>query len=329
LGPPEAWRACRYDEQEVEMRGSSFGSAMDRRAALLAVGSAAVCYSGSSAGAQPREPDFPVPAGACDCHVHVYDPRFSYLPDARLRPTNATVRDYQREVQAALRTTRAIFVTPSTYGTDNRCLTDALSQLGDQARGVAVVDPDIATSELQRLHDAGVRGVRVHLPKEKLIALSNRLHLLGWHMEFYLPGETLVDMQDTLMSLPTPIVVDHLGHLREPQALQSPAFRTVRKLLDKGQCWIKCSAPYIDSKIGPPDYPDSSILAKAYIAAAPERCLWASNWPYPDITAGKNPVPRPDTLPFLNLFDRWVTDTRLREQILVSNPESLYGFRGV
>jgi predicted TIM-barrel fold metal-dependent hydrolase len=302
-------------------------NAIDRRAALLAVGSAAVCCGVSSADAQPRKPDFSVPDGACDCHVHIYDPRFPYQPNARLRPTDATLADYKSEVQSVLRTTRAIFVTPSTYGTDNRCLTDALAQCGGSARGVAVVDPGITPAELGKLHDAGVRGVRVKLPKEQLVALSHRLHPLGWHMEFYLPGDTLIGMEETLRSLPTPIVLDHLAHLREPQAQKSPAFKTVRRLLDAGNCWIKCSGPYIDSTIGPPDYPDSSELAKAFIAAAPERCLWATNWPFPDITAGEKRVPRPDALPFLNLFGRWVTDTGLRKQILVSNPEALYGFQ--
>jgi D-galactarolactone isomerase len=308
------------------MRFASFGSVIGRRAALLTLGSVAVCYDSFKVSAQSREPEFSIPAGACDCHVHIYDPRYPYQPNARLRPTNATLGDYRREVQAVLRTTRAIFVTPSTYGTDNRCLTDALAQSGSDARGVAVVDPGISALELEKLHDAGVRGVRVNLPKEQLIELSHRLNPLGWHMEFYLPGDALVGMEDTLMSLPTPIVLDHLAHLREPQALQSAAFRTVRKLLDTGHCWIKCSGAYIDSKIGPPEYPDSSELAKAYIAAAPERCLWATNWPFPDVSAGEKPVPRPDTLPFLNLFGRWVSDTRLRHQILVSNPETLYGF---
>lgn len=144
--------------------------------------------------------------------------------------------DYRREVQAVLRTTRATFVTPSTYGTDNRCLTDALARCGKDARGVAVVDPGISNSELQQLHDAGVRGVRVKLPKAELVALSNQIHELGWHMEFYVPGEELADMEETLMSLPTPIVLDHLAHLREPHALQSLAYGTVRRLLDTGHC---------------------------------------------------------------------------------------------
>jgi len=293
---------------------------------LRMIGALALAGGARAARAAPREPEFAVPAGACDCHAHIYDQRFPYTPNARLRPTGATVADYRHEVQSALKTSRAILVTPSTYGTDNRCLTDALGQFAGAARGVAVVSADVEIAELRQLHAAGVRGVRVNLPKDQLIALSARLHDMGWHLELFVPSDKLVEMEETLLSLPIPIVLDHLAHLPEPDAVRSKGFKTVRKLLDSGRCWIKLSGAYIDSRIGPPDYPDSSELAKAYIAAVPERCLWATNWPFPDISAGPNPVPRPDSLPFLNLFGRWVSDADLRRQILVINPERFYGF---
>jgi D-galactarolactone isomerase len=305
------------------MVGSPCDSPISRRHAVGAIGALVVA---GGAGADVRKPAFAVPAGACDCHAHIYDPRFPYMPNARLQPAHATLADYQREVQSVLTTGRAVFVTPSTYGTDNRCLTDALGQLGGTARGVAVVSPNVGLAELRQLHAAGVRGVRVNLPKDALVALSRRLHEMGWHLELFVPGDKLVEMEDTLLSLPIHIVLDHLAHLAEPDALRSQAFKTVLRLLNTGRCWIKCSGAYIDSHLGPPDYPDSSEVAKAYIAAAPERCLWATNWPFPDISAGPKAVPRPDALPFLNLFGRWVPDAKLRQQILVANPENLYGF---
>jgi predicted TIM-barrel fold metal-dependent hydrolase len=301
-------------------------TSMQRRLVLRSIGGLALAGTARGARAASGEPDFAVPAGACDCHAHIYDPRFAYAPNARLRPAHASVADYRREVQSRVRTSRAIFVTPSTYGTDNRCLTDALAQLAGAARGVAVVSAEVDLAALRQLHAAGVRGVRVNLPKDQLIALSTRLHDMGWHLELFVPGERLVEMEATLLSLPVPIVLDHLAHLPEPDATRSEGFKTVRRLLDTGRCWIKCSGAYIDSRIGPPDYPDSSQLAKAYIAVAPERCLWASNWPFPDISAGAKQVPRPDVLPFMNLFDAWVPDANRRRQILVTNPENLYGF---
>lgn len=293
-----------------------------RRDVLVGLSAAAVAGPAFAA----DKPDFAVPDGACDCHVHIYDSRFAYKPEARLKPKPGDVPDYRRSVQQRLHLSRAISVTPSTYGTDNRCNLDALAQFHGTARGVGVVAPDVRDAELKALNDGGIRGVRVAYPKEQLVALSHRLHELGWHMEFFLSPERTVALEPVLLSLPTPVVIDHLGHVAEPDGMKSAAYRTVRKLLDGGRAWIKVSGAYIDSKDGPPDYPDSSAVAKSYIAAAPERCLWASNWPMPDVTAGPNPKPRPDALPFFNLFGRWVPDAGLRHRILVENPESLYGF---
>jgi len=295
---------------------------MDRRDVIGGLAGAAVAGPALAA----DKPDFDVPDGACDCHAHIYDSRFPYKPDAALKPKPGDVIDYRHTVQWRLRLSRAITVTPSTYGTDNRCTLDALKQFAGNARGVGVVAPDVSDAELKALHDGGVRGVRVAYSGAQLTALSHRLHELGWHMEFFLPPERTVALEPVLLALPTPVVIDHLGHIAEPDGMKSAAYRTVRKLLDGGRAWIKVSGAYIDSKAGPPDYPDSSAVAKSYIAAAPERCLWASNWPFPDVTSGVDPRPRPDALPFFNLFGRWVPEAKLRHRILVENPERLYGF---
>jgi predicted TIM-barrel fold metal-dependent hydrolase len=294
----------------------------DRRSVLGGISSLAIAGPALAA----DKPDFEVPDGACDCHLHLYDPRFPYMPNARLRPVNATVSDYRIQVERRLRTSRQVAVTPSTYGRDNRCLVDGLKQFNGTARGIAVVAPDVSDDELKALHAAGVRGVRVNYPKEQLIALAKRLHEVGWNMEFFTASNRLPDMEETLAALPTPVVLDHLAHIAEPEGLDSAGYKTVRRLLDRGNTWMKCSGAYIDSKQGPPDYADSSAVAKSYIAAAPERCLWATNWPFPDISAGANAVARPDALPFFDLFGRWTPDVKIRHRILVENPEALYGF---
>jgi predicted TIM-barrel fold metal-dependent hydrolase len=300
---------------------------MDRRGLLGGMAGTAMAAPVWAAGAGgANKPDFAVPDGACDCHVHIYDRRFPYKPDAALKPKPGDVADYRRSVQARLRTSRVVCVTPSTYGTDNRCMLDALKQFRGAARGIAVVRPDVPDGELKALHAGGARGVRVNYPREQMLALSRRLAPLGWNMEFFVPGDRLPAMESMLLELPTPIVFDHLGHIGEPDGMTSAGYRTVRKLLDTGRAWMKLSGAYIDSKLGPPDYPDSSAIARSYIAAAPERCLWASNWPMPDVTAGAHPRPRPDALPFFDLFGRWVPDAALRRRILVENPEKLYGF---
>lgn len=296
---------------------------VDRRDLLC--GLSAACAA-APAFAAADAPDFAVPDGACDCHAHIYDRRFPYKADARLKPEPGDVPDYRRSVQARLHTSRVICVTPSTYGTDNRCMLDALAQFQGTARGVAVVPADVSDAELQALHAGGTRGVRLNYSRDQMLALSRRLAPLGWNMEFFVPGEQLPAMESMFLELRTPIVFDHLGHIAEPDGMNSAGYRTVRKLLDTGRAWVKVSGVSIDSKMGPPDYPDSSAIAKSYIAAAPERCLWASNWPMPGVTAGPNPQARPDVLPFLDLFGRWVPDAALRHRILVENPEKLYGF---
>jgi D-galactarolactone isomerase len=302
---------------------------IDRRSVLAGISGVALAGTEllKEAVAAQDKPDFEVPDGACDCHIHLYDPaRFPFVEGARLRPANASVSDYRQQVQQRLRTPRVIAVTPSTYGTDNRCMADGLKQFNGAAQGIAVVPANVSDDELKALDAAGVRGVRVNYPKEQLIALSHRLHALGWNMEFLPSAANLPAMEETLLALPTPVVLDHLANVPEPDGVNSAAYKTVRKLLDNGNCWMKVSGAYIQSKDGPPDYADSSAVAKSFIAAAPERCLWATNWPFPDISAGANAVARPDALPFFNLFGRWVPDARLRQRILVENPEKLYGF---
>lgn len=272
---------------------------------------------------------FDVPPGACDCHHHIYDPRFPTLPGAKLTPPPATVSDY-RQLQRKLGTTRDVIVTPSAYGTDNRCLLDALQQIGDSARGIAVIDTTISDSELEKLHHAGVRGIRVLFGRTNPVQpsdiepLAQRIKTLGWQMQFYMPAPQLAALSDVLVKLPTTVVIDHMGHIPQPQGQNSAAYKTVRRLLDSGNGWVKVSGAYMDTQLGPPDYADTSAIAKSYIAAAPERVVWGSNWPHPAAQAGETPLP--DDMILFNLLKDWAPSPALREQILVKNPEVLFGF---
>ena len=292
----------------------------DRRTVLAGLSAAAVAGTARAA-------DFAVPDGACDCHHHIYDPRFPYAKNAMLKPPPATVADYRRQVQKPLGVTRNIAVTPSTYATDNACLVDALGQFGVNARGVAVVHADVAQAELKRLHDAGVRGVRIQFGRgpivgsEEIMPLAKHVAPLGWHMQFNLTGpKDYLSLADTFQALPCTLVFDHLAHQAMPLDRNSAHYKLMRRLLDSGHSWMKLSSPYTDSKIGPPAYPDVSVLARDYAAHNPERMLWASNWPFPDI-GGKG-----DPLAFLNILQNWVPDAAVRHRILVENPEKLYGF---
>ena len=272
-------------------------------------------------------PKLKAPANSCDCHMHIYDARFPADPGATLRPADASVDGY-RLLQKRIGTTRNVVVTPSTYGTDNRVTLDAMAKFGATARGVAVVNASVTDAELKRLADLGVRGIRFNLVQagattvEMLEPLSKRVNALGWHVQIHMLGDQIVKIEDLLDKLPSPIVFDHLGRIPQPAGTDHPAFGVIRKLIDKGRTWVKLSGAYQDTKVGPPSYADTSKLAQAYAKAAPERMVWASDWPHP--TQKENEKANDAVL--FDLLTEWVPDNAARQRILVENPATLYGF---
>jgi D-galactarolactone isomerase len=281
----------------------------------------------NSTGSTP--PRFSVPSGACDCHHHIYDDRFPVSPHWRQGfPPGATVADY-RLLQRRLGTARSVVVQPSTYGIDNRCLVDALGQLGSASRGVAVVDADVKDAELRALHDAGVRAIRVNFVSaqtwgtttpEMLVTLATRVSPIGWHVQILITADQIVAQERVIRSLPTKVVIDHLGRIPQPEGIRHPAFAAVCRMLDDGRTWVKVTEPYEDSKLGPP-YADSSQLARAYVRAAPERILWGTDWPQPTQRETK-----PDDSLLVDLLTDWASDEGTRRRILVDNPAELFGF---
>ena len=271
-------------------------------------------------------PKTKAPANACDCHMHIYDSRFPVAPNATLRPPDALPADYKL-LQKRIGTTRNVVVTPSTYGTDNSATLDGMAKLGSTARGVAVVDTSVTDAELKRLDGLGIRGIRFNLVQagattvEMLEPLSKRVNDLGWHVQIHMKGEQIAKIEDVLLRVSSPIVFDHLARLAQPAGVNDPGFATVRKLIDKGRTWVKLSGAYQDTKVGPPTYADTIPIAQAYIKAAPERMVWASDWPHPTEKDNK-----PDDSVLFDLLAQWAPDEATRNRILVQNPESLYGF---
>ena len=297
-------------------------------AAATAASSISVC--GASAQQVPystgtEAPKLKAPANACDCHMHIYNANYPVAPSATLKPPDALVADYKL-LQQRLGTSRNVVVTPSTYGTDNRVTLDAMAQIGATARGVAVVDTSVSDSELKRLNDLGVRGIRFNLVQagattvEMIEPLSKRINDLGWHIQIHMKGEQIAGIEDLLLRVPSPIVFDHLGRLAQPNALDNPGFKTISKLIDKGKTWVKLSGAYQDSKVGPPNYSDTIPVARAYIKAAPQRVVWASDWPHP------TEKEKPDDAALFDLLAEWAPDPTSRMLILVQNPATLYGF---
>ena len=227
--------------------------AIARRALLKGMGAMTIIAGGSRAvlgqtpapwSAGSEAPKLKAPADACDCHMHIYDHRFPVAPNAKLRPADATVDDY-RLLQKRLGLTRNVVVTPSTYGTDNSVTLDAIAKLGAAARGVAVVDTSVSDAELKRLDGLGISGIRFNLVQsgattiEMLEPLSKRVDALGWHVQIHMLGDQILQTQDLLQRLPSPIVFDHLARIPQPAGVDHPAFAFVRKLIDKGRTWVK------------------------------------------------------------------------------------------
>ena len=263
--------------------------------------------------------------GACDSHVHVYDQRYPIGPSAVLTPSDASAAEY-RAVQSALGLDRVVFVQPTTYGIDNRCQLAAVAEFGDAARAVVVIDHTTTDDELAGLTSLGARGARFHMlpggavPWEIMRPVAELIAGYGWHIQLQLNGRELTERLDALLSLPTPIVVDHVGRFMPPVEPEDSAFRALLTLLDSGRCWVKLSAPYESAHEGAPDYPTVAALAHRLLAHAPERMLWATNWPHP----GKVEPPTPSQL--AELRDAWLSTDKLRRMVLVDNPAEVYGF---
>jgi D-galactarolactone isomerase len=313
------------------------GNRVDRRSVLKAMSAAAavgvVAAQPQRAAAQQvkwsagtEAPKLRAPAGAADCHHHIYDAKYPADPRSTLRPGDASVEDY-RALQRRIGTSRNVIVQPSTYGTDNSCTLDALVAFGPTARAVAVVDTTVSDAELKRMNGLGVRGIRFNLAQagattpEMIEPLSKRVNELGWHIQINAPAAKIMEIKDILNRVPSPIVFDHLGHIPEPEGTAHPLFGVVLALIDKGKTWVKLSGAYADTKIGPPSYSDSSAVARTYVQKAPERLVWGTDWPHPSERDNK-----PDDAILFDLLLDWAPEEGVRNRILVQNPEALYGF---
>jgi len=212
---------------------------------------------------------------ACDCHVHVYEVGHPEAPTATAPPPNAPLSDYLT-VRNAMGTDRIVLVQPTAYGTNNGCLLKARIELGDRARGVAVVDTGVCDTDLDRLTRAGVRGNRFQmlpggaLPWEILEEMAARVVAFGWHVQLQMDGRRLPERVEVLSRLPGRLMIDHTGKFPQPVPIDDPSFRCLLRLLESGKVWVKLPAPYETSKFSPPHYDDVSRLARALVQASPD-----------------------------------------------------------
>src|SRR5215475_13737705 len=295
----------------------------------------------------PKDPhsstpvQFDVPQKACDCHVHVFGDasRFPFAESRTYTPESASAAELLA-THRALHISRAVIVQPSVYGTDNSCTLDAMKQYGSGARGIAVLPSAIPATALDNLERAGIRGVRINLGTAGDTNLADARHRFKsaieqiqgrkWHVQVYATLPVIAGLSDLVLASPVPVVFDHFGGAKAALGLQQPGFDKLLQLVQSGKGYVKISGAYRASSSAP-DYPDLGPLARALIAANPQRVLWGSDWPHPDTGSGRrpsdvSPLLRVDDGHLLNLLVSWVPDATLRKTILVDNPATLYAF---
>lgn len=278
----------------------------------------------------PMTPRLPVPPGACDTHMHIYGPPSLYplaaTAGGKAPPVGADVAAY-RGLMVRLGLQRVVVVQPSAYGADNACTMDAVAELGECARAVVVVTPATPDAELARLHAAGARGARFYMmagaPQgwDALAPVAARIAPLGWHVQLQFDGTELPAREAAIRALPCQVVIDHLGRFHPPVPPERQPMRALLRLLETGRVWLKASAPYNSSLTGPPEYADVTAIARAAIGTAPDRVVWASNWPHPN----RPPYPLEEAA-LLDLLGQWTPDDATRRRILADNAARLYGW---
>jgi predicted TIM-barrel fold metal-dependent hydrolase len=267
----------------------------------------------------PRPPPL-----SCDCHIHVFGPfaRYPLDPARKYTPEQATLQDYLK-VASALGLGRVVFVQPSVYGTNNSCQLDAIRDLEKYARGVAVVDDSTSDEDLEKLCGSGFVGARLNLAREanldSLERLAARVKDMHWHLQLHLPGSVLPEIADRLLALPVDFVIDHFGRVDAHEGLEQPAFQALLHLLDSGKGWVKLSAPYRIDLDGPP-YRKAAPFARELVKRFPERLVWGTDWPHPDVAV------MPEDGDLLDALFECVPDEAVRHRILVDNPAKLYRF---
>jgi predicted TIM-barrel fold metal-dependent hydrolase len=274
-----------------------------------------------------RKPALKVPPLACDSHAHVLGPptKYPYVPNRSYTPPDALPSDFLRMLNT-LGIERMVVVQASCYGEDNRRTIDAVQELGmHRARGVVMVGANVAESELQAMHDKGIRATRfITTAKggptlDQLNDVAARVAPFGWAIEMYIPTRVWPEVLPIVEKLPVPVVFDHIGGMMADTPRDDPVFKRIVALLESGRCWTKLTG-YRPSVAGPP-YADVAPLARYVIAHAPDRCVWGTDWPHTAIEGYM-----PDDGDLLDQLAEWAPEARAREQILVDNPAVLYKF---
>ncbi|MDE0794138.1 MAG: amidohydrolase family protein [Alphaproteobacteria bacterium] len=277
-----------------------------------------------------RPPKIKPPPGACCTQAHVFGPadKFPYSEGRGYTPPDAGIETYLNLLDI-LGLDRGVIVHGSAHGSDNRASLDGIARAPDRLRGIAVVDPEISDAALEELDAGGMRGIRLStmlkggVGSEQLAPMADKIRGLGWHIVLHVnDSKEIAELNSTLRNLPVPIVIDHLSRVRGGQGVDYVGFQALLRLMrETDHVWGKISSWYRLTDIGPP-YDDMTPIARAMIAARPDRVIWGTNWPHPILW--DHLMPNDGDL--FNQFMDWAADDATRHQILVDNPAALYGF---
>ena len=280
----------------------------------------------SAPGIHKRKPAFSAPAGACDAHCHVFGPAsmFPYAPGRSYTPEDAP-KEALAALHKRLGIERAVIVQASCHGTDNRAMLDAIAWRPEHYRGVAIVDDSFDDKALQELHDGGVRGVRFNFVRhlggapdmDVFNRVIERIKGRGWHVVLHLDATDIVPLSEMIASLPVPFVIDHMGRVDARLGVEQPAFRSLLELARRDDCWIKVCG---SERISDPPFEAALPFARALVEASPERTLWGTDFPHPNL---KQPV---DEAVLLDLVPQFALTAEEQQRLLVDNPARLYEF---
>lgn len=278
---------------------------------------------------QTKVPRFKMPSSACDAHCHVFGPagKFPYAPNRAYTPPDAP-KESLAALHKILGVERCVIVQASCHGSDNRAILDAIATSEGRCRGVAIVDESFKDQDYAALHEGGIRGVRFNfvkhlggMPDMNIIRhVIERIRPLGWHLVVHLDATDISELSGIFRKLPLPFIIDHMGRVKADAGLEQKPFRALLDVLKGENCWVKvCGAERVS--VGGPPFLDAIPFAQALINAAPDRVLWGTDWPHPNV--GRY---MPNDGDLVDLLPLIAPSEDVREKLLVHNPAALYDF---
>jgi 2-pyrone-4,6-dicarboxylate lactonase len=276
-----------------------------------------------------RTPLFKMPASACDAHCHVFGPgdAFPFSKSRRYTPPDSPKENLSK-LHDILGIDRAVIVQASCHGTDNSAMLDAIAASDGRYRGVCNASDEFSTQYFNELNELGIRGVRFNFVKhlggapdlEKMWRIIKRVEALPWHVELHFDAKDLLEYEAVIDAIPLPVVIDHMGRVPVADGLDQAPFQSLlQKLAGNDDLWVKVSGSERLSIAGPP-FVNAAPFGAACIDAAPDRCIWGTDWPHPNVKVMPNDADLVDIIPIM------IPDTKLQQKVLVDNPARLFGF---